>query len=345
MDYLGENGEPGEGLLAVTSWNDGNHLPEGYFDLETGFFSGLKWHEIFPRYTDSPLIAVFPDEMGSAGYADRWSGELVLPARYASVDPWLFHQGVALTRYEDWEQGEFCYSDFFLMDETGTVIPFPEGIVGEEGDVSCGRISIRDEAGLIGFADLQGQVVIQPQFAFAFDFAENRSVIEFPEGDRGIIDLDGNILIRGFSQAEGWYRNGIITAEKNGVSACYGLDGQQIDTLPPNTMAVNSELFWTPVAGSGYNVIWCLSDRDGHALSEPCRLTYHAEEYHQFFSDGLQPVGNDEGKWGFLNEQGVVVIGFLYDRAEPFFDGMALVETDGRLAYIDRGGTTIWQER
>ena len=140
MDYMGESGNPGEGLLEVTSVNGSSNLSEGYFDLETGFFSGLKWHGIFPRYTDSPLIAVFPDREGYAGYVNRWTGELVLPPLYASVDPKLFHQGLVLTAYEDWEQYENCYSDFFLMDEAGTVIPFPDGITGDEGDVSCGRV-------------------------------------------------------------------------------------------------------------------------------------------------------------------------------------------------------------
>ena len=268
-----------------------------------------------------------------------------MPPLYASVDPKLFHQGMVLTAFEDWEQYENCYSDFFLMDEAGTVIPFPDGIVGEEGDVSCGRVSIRNEAGLIGFADLQGKVVVQPQFVFVFDFAEDRAVVEFPEGDSGIIDLDGNILARGFTWIRGWYRNGLITAEKDGESACYGLDGQRIDALPANTMAVNESLFWIPVAGSGYSVIWCLSDRDGMALSPSVHLSYHAEEYHEFFNDGLQPVGDDEGKWGYMNTHGEMPIQFAYDRAEPFFDGLALVEKDEKMMYIDHGGAVVWEEK
>ena len=92
-------------------------------------------------------------------------------------------------------------------------------------------------------------------------------------------------------------------------------------------------------------IIWCLSDRDGHVLSKPCRLTYHAEEYHDFFDEGLQPVGNEEGKWGYMNTHGEMTIQFAYDRAEPFFDGLALVEKDGKLMYIDHGGAVVWEER
>ena len=343
MDYMGEKGEPGEGLLVVTP--SGSCLPQGYFDLDSGYFSGLKWHSIFPRYTDSSLIAVFPGEESSAGYVDRQNGALVLPDIYASADPKLFHEGVVLTAYEDWEQYENCYSDFFLMDETGRIIPFPDGIVGEEGDVSCGRVPVRNQDGLIGFADLQGNMLIEPQYAFSWGFAEDRDVVVFPEGDSGVIDLYGNILIRGFSHVDSpWYQNGIITAEKDGEYACYGLDGQRIDTLPPYCMAVENDLYWSPVTGTGYNVVWCLMDHDGHQLSVPCRLTYHAEEYRQFFSDGLQPVGNDKGKCGYINTQGAIAIDFIYDRAEPFFDGMALVEMHGHKAWIDGDGTVVWEE-
>ena len=344
MDYMGESGNPGEGLLAVIPTNSNTFLFEGYFDLETGFFSGLEWHSVFPCYTDSPLIAVIPDQTGFAGYVSRWTGELVLPALYNSVDPQLFHQGVVLTACEDWEQYENCYTDLFLMDETGTVIPFPDGIAGKEGDASCGRVSIYNEAGLVGFADLQGNVVIQPQFEFADDFAEERAVVEFPEGDSGIIDLDGNILSRGFTRIIGWYRNGIITAEKDGKSACYGLDGQLIDSLPANTMAVNDDLYWIPVAGSGYNVVWSLSDRNGNILSESCHLTYQAVEDYLFFDEGLQPVGNEEGKWGYMNTQGEMSIDFMYDSTEPFRYRLARVEKDGKMMYIDHSGTTVWEE-
>ncbi|MBR1959350.1 MAG: WG repeat-containing protein, partial [Bacteroidales bacterium] len=33
-----------------------------------------------------------------------------------------------------------------------------------------------------------------------------------------------------------------------------------------------------------------------------------------------------------------------YDRAEPFHNGLAMVEKNGKLGYVDYDGVVIWQE-
>ena len=38
-------------------------------------------------------------------------------------------------------------------------------------------------------------------------------------------------------------------------------------------------------------------------------------------------------------------ISCTFDRAEPFQDGRALVEKDGKLRYIDHDGTIMWEEK
>ena len=44
------------------------------------------------------------------------------------------------------------------------------------------------------------------------------------------------------------------------------------------------------------------------------------------FSEGLAPV-KQNGKWGYINEEGDVVIDFQYDRAYTFNEGYAVVGT------------------
>lgn len=347
MDYIGEGSEEGEGLLVVYPSKSGSRT-EGYFDLDTGYFSGLSWHEVFHCYTESPLIAVVPEGTYAAGYTDRRTGELVLPALYASVDPYLFHQGFVLTCYED----EDRYSDdYFLMDETGTVIPFPEGIHGHAGaDACCGRIAIEDDNGLIGFADLNGRVIIPPQFDWVWDFAEDRAVVCFQEDDYGIIDPEGNVLLRGLTDF--WltgYENGLLTAEKDGIYRCFNLDGKELPCIRPYSMTAGDSLYWMPSneksLGDPLNWTWLLADSNGNTLYGPCYLTYYAIDYHQFFTEGLQPVGDSEGHWGYVNQQGKLVIDCVFDRAEPFRFGLAKVVKDGKMMYIDHDGTIVWKEK
>jgi hypothetical protein len=58
------------------------------------------------------------------------------------------------------------------------------------------------------------------------------------------------------------------------------------------------------------------------------------------FSDGLALVKKD-GKFGYINAQGTVVIGIQYDFATPFRNGSATVKKDGKLRKIDKSGSFI----
>jgi len=53
------------------------------------------------------------------------------------------------------------------------------------------------------------------------------------------------------------------------------------------------------------------------------------------FSEGLCCVKNDEGKWGYINPSGKVVIPCTYDEVSDFSCGRALVKTEGFYGYID----------
>jgi hypothetical protein len=57
------------------------------------------------------------------------------------------------------------------------------------------------------------------------------------------------------------------------------------------------------------------------------------------FSGGLAQFRNEEGHWGYVNEQGEVVIPPQYRKSRPFSDGLALVaDAQGRCLYIHSDG-------
>lgn len=63
------------------------------------------------------------------------------------------------------------------------------------------------------------------------------------------------------------------------------------------------------------------------------------------FSDGLLPVYSGEGKCGYLNTEGKLVIGWLdYERCSEFNEGRAFLEADSRQqAIIDQQGNIIYK--
>ena len=60
-------------------------------------------------------------------------------------------------------------------------------------------------------------------------------------------------------------------------------------------------------------------------------------DYAEDFSEGLAQVRKD-GKYGFIDKEGHVVIPFEYDDAEDFSEGLAHVEKDGEWFYINQKG-------
>ena len=64
-----------------------------------------------------------------------------------------------------------------------------------------------------------------------------------------------------------------------------------------------------------------------------------------FFSEGKHPVMNDEGKWGYIDSFGQIVIECKWNQVSPFSNGLARVYVDDKMALIDSSGTVVWEER
>ena len=60
------------------------------------------------------------------------------------------------------------------------------------------------------------------------------------------------------------------------------------------------------------------------------------------FFEGLSRVGNENGKYGYINRKGKLVIPYQFDRADIFSEGLASVKTDGKWGYINRSGKVVF---
>ncbi|WP_240839213.1 WG repeat-containing protein [Acidaminobacter sp. JC074] len=75
---------------------------------------------------------------------------------------------------------------------------------------------------------------------------------------------------------------------------------------------------------------------DGHII-EPVydNVSQYGLYYYNLFMDDFQAVEKD-GKWGYINGQGQVVIDFTYDDAYEFSDGFAIVKKKSKYGIIDK---------
>ena len=314
------------GIWYVTRWNDDEDSQRvGFFDVQSGYFSGLKWKNIWAWVSDSRLIPVMDDSY-LAGYADRTTGELIIPCLYYSTDPSVFHEGVAAVAYED-EEGDA--SDFFLIDETGKEICLPEGIsaVQYEGAYEGRVIIVRYAEGtgnpmvlntddLYGYADLHGSIVIPPQFIYANRFQNGFAVVRYPEGDWACIDPDGVVLVRGL-QADHWsgpdFVNGMYTCKTNGSEfSVINMQGETVMTFttenlvklyPPDenglclffTDTSGQDNYWTADRMFGY------VDLSGQIVAEP--QPYREMKTGPVYENGLAYV-QIGSQCGYIDEEG-----------------------------------------
>lgn len=56
--------------------------------------------------------------------------------------------------------------------------------------------------------------------------------------------------------------------------------------------------------------------------------------------EGMRAVEKDS-KWGFMNEQGKLVIPYMYEAADDFSEGIATAKKDGKVGYIDKTNKVV----
>ncbi len=333
------------GIWAVyREWEE----PIGFFDIPNGCFSGLRWQDIGHWCSDSDLIAVM-DEEYRVGYVSRSTGEQVIPCMYYSADSSGFHEGVAVVAYVD-EEGFPVDNTFFLIDKQGKIIRMPEGISAcDMSRASQGRIAIQDLATkLYGFADLQGNVVIAPQYEDVWEFSEDCAAVYFPEGDAGYVDLAGNVLFRGFSRVTP-FENGSAEVTLNGETVYIGYDGQVKPGAEGKYRFMDNGLAWVRLYKE--KTIWnqmigyYLIDQTGARVSSEAYWLVELMEHD--FPEGMQVVESlTDQKYLFLNSKGQEAFSTRFDVADNFDHGLARVKLGDTCGYIDMEGNWVftWQE-
>ena len=57
----------------------------------------------------------------------------------------------------------------------------------------------------------------------------------------------------------------------------------------------------------------------------------------------LYPVSNEDGKYGFIDLSGKLIIEFKFEYAHKFYDNLALVLFEGKAYYINKKGQQLFE--
>jgi hypothetical protein len=197
-----------------------------------------------------------------------------------------------------------------------------------------------EQKGKYGYFDLEGKIVINPQFDFATAFREDLALVKLSgdNGKWGYIDKKGKFVINATYKDDTVFQDGLAwVVTDNAAPSAINKDGEIKFTLK---QANNVNLFSEGLAGFSVqdtinNETWGFVDKTGSSIVNP-----------QFFeigdfSESKCAVKNKEGKWGFIDKSGKIIINYQFDEVEKFNNGKAVVYIDNKAGVIDEDGKYI----
>ena len=346
---FGGFGSRDEGYYMINQDPEGNW---GFFDIPSGFFSGLKYEYILDTYGVCDYIPVSEIRDGTEymGFADRTTGELVLPYQYwADTENGIsaFHEGVEVLAPvigQDEETGDAVPGKFMLVKADGGIILLPDGISAVEGShMSEGLIAVKDDStGLYGYADISGNVVVAPAYIYAGGFTDGQARVKLTEDSYARIDCEGKIVLREEDE-----QFTVIMADNTGAgkpryayrgeNGLFGFIDEQGRVVMPPQFAYADGFYGNyasvkVVSEVSSQFLEGLIDTDGQWVVYPDKSVLLSE----YGGHGLYVVERN-GKCGFLDVDTGFFSGYLYDGASDCStSNLVLVEIDGKDGYADR---------
>lgn len=354
----------------------GDVLIEAKFDNANSFFN--EGFAIVGKHVGTWYYKQMPRKTYFWGYADS-NGEMVIDYKYSNALP--FYEGVALVQEPNPNDIHNCYhSDvprWILIDKNGKLVvntkfqwakAFSEGLAAvtinnKEGFINTkgelvikskfdrvtsfksgiSRVAIKDKPTLINFVEKQhgepGAITISPNF----------------KGKLGLINTNGDFIFEPeiaaptlhFNSEYFDFHEDLCRIEKEGKYGFINIKGEEV--IP--TIYDNAGFFSEGLASVILNGKCGYVNQEGTFIIEP-QFIYGWE-----FREDLAPIqkrisiiDNKTGKkkyrqkWGFINKQGEIVIDPIYASVSGFYDGLAMVNFDKGMGYINKKGKVIWKE-
>ncbi len=360
-------------LSRVRATGEDGRLLDGYYDALSGCFVPPAYDLIngWSVTDDTPLIVAYKD--GLCGFLDRATGKAAIPLQYTGEHEEAgYSEGYVLAADKvRWENSDLAFR-IHLLDTRGNEVRFPEGIMASSG-VHEGLLRIEREAQegessawgtLYGFARPDGSILIPPKYDYAEDFYNGYAAV-YKDGKWGHIDEAGCEIVPPVYDLEtygalyGYYfYGGYAILELTDRWIILDTEGNVAFERAAQENGVNFALEdW---CGLGSGLVWysqwqgkewlgrCfgLMKADGSVVTEAIWEEYaenDPEDGIAFDQEGLQAVKRS-GLWGYVDATGADVLPFLWEDAQCFENGLARVEKDGKMAYIDHGGNVVWRE-
>ena len=213
-----------------------------------------------------------------------------------------------------------------ILDTNGKTIKEFEDISYADA-ISEGKIRITQN-GLYGAMDMSGNIIVEPQYEGAASnsameesliYREKRAVF-YKDGKYGYLDEKGEEIIPAKFQRAGLFRNGLAAVKEDDKWGYIDLNGEYV--IEPMYDDANS--FFANVTEVKQNDESLIINQNGEIKQRGILIpdSYRTEECQQ---EGLMVVYNENGKYGYMNVDGDLIVEPKFKEAYPFSDGVGLV--------------------
>jgi len=198
-----------------------------------------------------------------------------------------------------------------------------------------------EQDSLWGYIDRTGSVVIEPQFDRAWRFSGARALIR-QDGRFGFIDTTGAVVIEP-KYADAWhFSDGVAPVQTDTLWGFIDPTGEVV-VSPSFGLAPAVVEEGAPETGRYQRAR--VDGRYGYRNDDGGMVIEPRFEQAWTFSNGRARVQRD-GRWGYIDRRGQLVVEPQFRQAWDFRNGLARVVTEtGGLAYIDTTGAQVWPGR
>lgn len=266
-------------------------------------------------------LVSFRDKNGGRGFLNK-TGSLVIPFEYDSAC--------------NFSEGLTCVSKdkkFGFIDKAGEIVIQLE--YDWAGKFSDGLAAVRLgdlKSGKFGYIDKTGKIAIPLEYERGNTFSEGLAAVR-KNGKWGFIDKTGKMIIRFEYDEVGAFSEELACVSKDKKYGFIDKTGYAVvpfiyDIFPHYDL--HGDIFFLPRFSEGLALValgpgdfgpeddkYGYIDRKGTIIP----LEY---ENGRAFSHGLAAVRKN-GKWGFIDNTGKIIVLFEYDYAESFSEGLAWV--------------------
>lgn len=181
----------------------------------------------------------------------------------------------------------------------------------------------------VGFINKSGKLVIPCIYDDAYDFSEGLAAVQ-KNGKWGFINTKNEIIIAPMFDQALDFHEGLAAVGMNGKVGFIDKSGYQvIPFVYQSAVSFNKGV----AVVTDFDLEKILLDAKGNQITEA--------KINSAFIDGLAIVVNEQGKKGFINREGKIVIACKYEEAFPFSEGLAAVSENNKWGFINKYGSLI----